>query len=475
VKTFLGFAALVVAAGAVGYLAAGWGGDKAVSLGPPTAQTTATQATQSTSLPSGRALEVWFARGGRVVEALRTHAPTRQVATAAVNALLAGPNRAERAAGLGSQIPPGTLLNGIAIANGVARVDLSSDYQAGASSRSLQLRLAQVVYTLTQFPTVSSVRFSVDGQPVLGHAVGRADYKALAPVASPLAGTWKQLPRAPIAALADRTGVWTGRKLLLLGRRAFASYDPRRNAWRRLAAPPPGRYRAAWTGRELLAWGPTALAYNGSWRRLPRPPVAVPAVAAWTGRELIGWSPAGGAAYRPGTKRWRKLSAAPFLGSAAWTGRELIVISGTRAAAFSPSRGWRKLPSLPEPRDGADAVWDGSELLVVGGNDAPAGGFAYDPKANRWRRVAPMDSGRVRAAAVWTGKRLLLWGGETGAPGHLVIPPHGLAYDPKADRWSPLPQAPLRGRLDPVAVWTGRSLFVWGGDPGFSDGAAFTP
>jgi hypothetical protein len=77
-------------------------------------------------------------------------------------------------------------------------------------------------------------------------------------------------------------------------------------------------------------------------------------------------------------------------------------------------------------------------------------------------------------AAVWTGKRLLLWGGETGTPGDFVIPPHGLAYDPKADRWSPLLQAPLKGRLDPLAVWTGHAMIVWGG-AGFADGALFTP
>jgi len=58
VKTFVGIAVLVVAAGAVGYFAAGWGSGNAVSLGPPPRQTTSTQATQSTALPSGRALEI---------------------------------------------------------------------------------------------------------------------------------------------------------------------------------------------------------------------------------------------------------------------------------------------------------------------------------------------------------------------------------------------------------------------------------
>jgi hypothetical protein len=457
VKTLVGVAALVVAAGAIGYVAAGWGSGKAVSLGPPPAQTT-TQATQSTALPSGRALEVWFAQRGRLIETLRTRSETRQVATAAVKALLEGPDRGERTAGIRTEIPPGTRLNGIAIANGTARVDLSSGYQGGASLRALQLRLAQVVYTLTQFPTVSAVRLSVDGEPVLDHAVGRSAYRALAPLASPIAGSWKLLPHAPVGPLADPTALWTGEELLVLGRRASAAYRPRRSSWRKFGPRPAA---TVWTGRQLLAWGPSA-------------PVSRPRIVAWTGRELVGWSHAGGAAYRPNTRRWRRLPAAPFLGNAAWTGHELIVVSGSRAAAYAPAGGWRTLPPLPEARDGANVVWDGTELLVVGGNDAPAQGFAYDPKANAWRRLAPMDSGRARAAAVWTGQRLLVWGGETGRPGAFVIPPHGLAYDPRADRWSPLPQAPLRGRLDPLAVWTGSELIVWGGT-GRADGAAFTP
>jgi len=495
VKSLLALTALVIAAGAVGYYLAGWGSDRAVSLGPPPRQTTSTQAAQlAGSLPRGRALEVWFARGGRLVEALRTHTATPRVATAALDALLAGPTRTERAAGLRSEIPRETRLLGVSIANGVARVDLTSDYEAGAGSRSLQLRLAQVVYTLTQFPTVTRVRFALDGTPVsvfsgggivLDHPVGRSAYKGLAPVSSPLAGSWQLLPSAPIPAAGARTSVWTGRELLVLGRvrgaLVFAAYSPAARAWHRLAPPrgaAPGRYRAVWAGNQMLVWGRLAYAYtpaSGRWRRLPRPPVASPSMTAWTGRELVGWSTSGGAAYRPATGRWHALPVPPFVGASAWTGRELIAVSGSLAAAYRPAGGWRALPRLPEARRGASAVWDGHELLVVGGNDAPAVGLAYDPEADTWRRLAPMDSGRARSAAVWTGRRLLLWGGETGRPGAFVIPPHGLAYDPRADRWSPLPQAPLRGRLDPVGVWTGRALLVWGGDPGLADGAAFTP
>jgi hypothetical protein len=68
------------------------------------------------------------------------------------------------------------------------------------------------------------------------------------------------------------------------------------------------------------------------------------------------------------------------------------------------------------------------------------------------------------AATVWTGKALLRWGGETRVQGRYVLTTHGLSYDPKANRWSQLPTAPLLPRLDPAAVWTGKALLVRGGD-----------
>ena len=494
-KNLIALMALVLAAGAAGYLLATWGSDEAVSLGLPPQQAPAAQAAQATAtLPTGRALEVWFAQGGRLVEARRAHTPTRRVATAALHALLDGPTSAERAAGIRTEIPPPTRLLDVSITKGVAKVDLTSDYESGAGSRALQLRLAQVVYTLTQFPTVRRVRFEIDGSPVnvfsssgivLDHPVGRSAYKSLAPLIKPLPGRWRMLAAAPVPALVTHSSAWTGRELLVLGRAGgpllFAGYDPLSNRWRRLTPPvnaPPGPFHTVWAGDRLLAWGRIAYAYRpagGTWLRLARPPIGAPVIAVWTGRELLGWNRSGGAAYRPATNRWRRLPPAPFLGNAAWTGREVIVLSGDRATAFVPGRGWRLLASLPDAREGPSLIWDGHELLVVGGKKAPRLGFAYDPSSDQWRRLAAMDSGRARSAMVWTGTKLLVWGGETGAPGDFVTPPHGLAYDPRADRWSPLPQAPLQGRIHPLAAWTGRGMIVWGGDPGFTDGALFQP
>jgi germination protein M len=183
------FAILAVAGGALAVALAGCGSSKAVSLGKPTTPKTTTKE-QTGTVPTLLSLEVWFSRDDGLVAVRRTHQPTQRVATAALDALLAGPTSAEHDSGLVSAVPSGTRLLGITIRNGVATVDLTSEYQSGGGSLSMQTRLGQVVYTLTQFPTVQKVRFLLDGTPVnvfssegivLDHPVGRSDYVNLLP------------------------------------------------------------------------------------------------------------------------------------------------------------------------------------------------------------------------------------------------------------------------------------------------------
>lgn len=198
-KTLVATAALLAAAVA-GFFLAGCGSQQAVSLGKPEQATTGTTPEQTGSVASPLSLQVWFARDGGLVSVRRTHPQTQAVATAATDALLDGPTDAERSAGFTSAIPSGTRLLGIAVDSGVATVDLTSEYQSGGGSDSMQTRLGQVVYTLTQFPTVQKVRFRLDGNPVdvfssegivLDHPVGRADYADLLPaivVSEPVQG-----------------------------------------------------------------------------------------------------------------------------------------------------------------------------------------------------------------------------------------------------------------------------------------------
>jgi N-acetylneuraminic acid mutarotase len=355
--------------------------------------------------------------------------------------------------------------------------------------------------------------------------------------------TWRRLPAAPFAVPQSGASVWTGRQLILFGRRFVTAldargnpyivksvdvaeaYDPAANAWSKLAPPPgpgyvPG-YKAVWTGKQMLVFGAIhSVAFTpatNAWRELRK---SIPGgIVVWTGREAIGWGGgccgdawSNGAAYNPATDTYRDLPRSPLAPSqgpmGAWTGHELILfVSGfdpdgkpyparlARAAAYNPATNrWHRIAPLPAPRQGASAVWDGRELLVVGGsvvgsNRVLKGGFAYNPATNSWRRLAPMGSGRLGATAVWTGNRLLLWGGETGSPGSAAISRYGLAYDPKANRWSALPKAPLRARDGSTVVWTDHALIVWGGVIGtpvgaihpedypkyLTDGAVYTP
>jgi germination protein M len=155
----------------------------------PRGGTTATQAPPTTASEERQVL-VYFLRDERLGVAARV-AETSGVGAAALAALLEGPNEVERDAGFSTAVPAGTALLGLSIADGVATVDLSGAFAEGGGSASMQGRVAQVVYTLTQFPTVGRVAFRLDGQPVeaiggegvlVDPPVGRADFEDVTPI-----------------------------------------------------------------------------------------------------------------------------------------------------------------------------------------------------------------------------------------------------------------------------------------------------
>jgi hypothetical protein len=111
-------------------------------------------------------LAVYLVQAEHVAPVRRVTAPTAAPARAARVALLAGPNAAERRQGYTSAIPAGTRLRGLALRRGVLTVDLSGRFGQGGGSLSMLLRVAQVVYTATAFPTVQRVAFRLDGKPV---------------------------------------------------------------------------------------------------------------------------------------------------------------------------------------------------------------------------------------------------------------------------------------------------------------------
>jgi germination protein M len=200
----------VVLAGLLGVVAASCGsGSGAQSVGPvpnsaPGEGTTSTVTSGQTDTAGtekgSMTFRVWFHRGEQLFLTTRTAEPTRAVGRTAMEALLAGPTDAERLEGIQTQIPDGTELLGLSVDKGIATVDLTSEFESGGGSASMSMRLAQVVFTLTEFRTVQGVQFALDGEPievlggegvVIDHPLTRKDYADLLPailVESPAMG-----------------------------------------------------------------------------------------------------------------------------------------------------------------------------------------------------------------------------------------------------------------------------------------------
>ena len=102
-----------------------------------------------------------------LVPTLRVVPKTAGVARAAMNALLDSDQILdEYEPALDSDPGRHRAAAGSSIKNGVATVDLSSEFESGGGSASAAYRLGQVVYTLTQFSTVRAVLFQVEGRTV---------------------------------------------------------------------------------------------------------------------------------------------------------------------------------------------------------------------------------------------------------------------------------------------------------------------
>jgi hypothetical protein len=145
----------------------------------PTVNPTATPAT----LPAEEAnVALYFVRAEHLTVVGRNVSSWDGVPV--MDALLAGPTAAEAASGVTSMIPAGTKVLGVDVQGSEATVDLDPKFESGGGTLSMNLRVAEVVYTLTQLPDVDSVRFRIDGEPrdmiggegIMVDGVGRTDF-----------------------------------------------------------------------------------------------------------------------------------------------------------------------------------------------------------------------------------------------------------------------------------------------------------
>jgi spore germination protein GerM len=152
--------ALLAACGVTGGSSGGSGGGASGTPATATASVATqprTSASSSSTAAGTTTLGLYFLRDGDLGVAERRVPKTATVATAALKTLLAGPTAEETAAGLSTAIPAGSRLASLSIGGGLATVDLSSEFAGGSAGESMGQRAAEVVYTLTRFPTVDRV------------------------------------------------------------------------------------------------------------------------------------------------------------------------------------------------------------------------------------------------------------------------------------------------------------------------------
>ncbi len=178
----------------------------------------ATTVPGTTGTAGTREVVVYFTRGEKITAVTRAVPRVPAIGAESMKGLVGGPTAAEAADGFGTAIPAETRFRGLTIADGVAKVDLSKDFESGGGSLSLSLRLAQVTCTLDQFDSVSGVRFLLDGDLVnvfsgngivLDQPVSCADYREFVDAdAATFPGIWPFTSQAEMDAYlsgADRT------------------------------------------------------------------------------------------------------------------------------------------------------------------------------------------------------------------------------------------------------------------------------
>lgn len=145
-----------------------------------------------TVVPEDEEVSVYFQERGRPGELVpvrraipATRAPAEKIRQA-LEFLLEGPTAEEAREGLFSSLPPGALLRSVRLNRNIVLVDFSPEIEAGGGTAEMAGRLAQVVFTATQYPRQDLVRLLIEGSEIeyfsgegltqVERPMGRADF-----------------------------------------------------------------------------------------------------------------------------------------------------------------------------------------------------------------------------------------------------------------------------------------------------------
>jgi hypothetical protein len=357
---------------------------------------------------------------------------------------------------------------------------------------------------------------------------------------------WSKVADAPLGPWLQVVTLWTGGEIVVLtgdtacpprtqcppskvkAERGGAAYDPQRDAWRELAAPPFSLYlaSAAVVGRTVFVLAPANnderlpefYAYSldeMGWRRLPDPPIGpnsgVPTAITGVGDRLVAWDrfptrhDPTDLGFNPATDEWTTMPADP---GGRGQERTLLGLPDGRAVSVAAP--------LPPPLDPTGVrpprFWRAAVLDAEGREwrSLPPSGIAVSPISSlghgRWflagGRIVNPEVGTVASAASGvvapTAGSPLPTGGvldpDTGAWETLPERParqedlrraadpwdwasaaggdyavlRGWIYDVPRRAWSrvpPVPDAP-GGLTDPAVAWVNDRMYAWGGAAG---------
>ena len=122
-----------------------------------------TSAVQDDEPPTGAVTTVYLVDNRDRLQPVPRSMPSPVLIKSALDSLLEGATDEEADAGLRSEVPTGTTVNGIdRLDEDVIAIDLSEDFAETTADGEL-LAQAQLVYTVSELPNVRGVLFLVDG------------------------------------------------------------------------------------------------------------------------------------------------------------------------------------------------------------------------------------------------------------------------------------------------------------------------
>jgi spore germination protein GerM len=120
-----------------------------------------------TGADTGDQLHVWFVKPAgqelKLIKVSRSRGHGEWLKEA-VEELLRGPSGQEIQAGMGSEIPRGTILLGVVDSGDSIELNLSRRFASGGGSSSLELRLEQLRRTVSEAAAGKKVYLNVEGQ-----------------------------------------------------------------------------------------------------------------------------------------------------------------------------------------------------------------------------------------------------------------------------------------------------------------------